>query len=43
MEGESREMTLEWIKGWVDDLIEGRPERAMVVGCGEGEREELRP
>jgi len=37
--GDCRKMTLEWIKGWVEDLIEGRPEREMLVA----EWEELRP
>jgi hypothetical protein len=23
----TQKMTLEWIKGWVEDLVEGRPER----------------
>jgi hypothetical protein len=39
----TQKMTLEWIKGWVEDLVEGRPEREQQQqqqrqGSGMGER-----
>lgn len=39
VDGDCRRMTLEWIKGWVEDLVEGRSERELSAA----EWEELRP
>jgi len=39
MEGNCRRMTLEWIKSFVLDLLEGRPERSFTADIWE----ELRP